>query len=341
MSSLQFFRDDIYDKSAFKQAELAARHLIEPVAKSMRDAGWSEVIGSSGTARALADLLEANAFSERGITADGLDRLRAALIKAGRGSALRLEGLKSDRVPVLAGGLAIMSAVFAELRIEQMAVSDGALRTGVLYELLGRAGHEEDMRAITVREVAKRYAVDPTHAEQVGALAVSLWKSLTDSSTDSLKGRTAPSEDEYAAQERQLRWAASLHEIGLSIAHNGYHKHSAYMLSNADLPGFSKREQQALAAIVLGHTGKLPKMRDLIEAEDDWRLVLCLRTAATLLRSRNYRSVPPVGLRESKKDFVLRVPLEWLEANPLTDFDLRTDLSEWRRIGKPVELELA
>lgn len=336
-ASMQFFRGDIYDKVAFKEAELAARHLIEPVARPMREAGWSEVIGSSGTARALADLLESNGFTDRGITAAGLDLLRTAMIKAGRGSALRLEGLKGDRLPVLAGGLAIMSAVFAELGIERLSVSDGALRTGVLYELMGRATHEEDMREATVLEFTKRYGVDSSHANQVAGLALTLWQNLV----AARKGKAdAPTDDSVEGDDpvRLLRFAGALHEIGLSISHNGYHKHSAYILSNADMPGFSKREQSALAAVVLGHTGKLPKMRDLIEAEDDWRLVLCLRVAATLLRSRNYKIAPPVTLRAEKKHYALCMPRAWLDANPLTEFDLRTEVDEWRRIGKALEI---
>jgi exopolyphosphatase / guanosine-5'-triphosphate,3'-diphosphate pyrophosphatase len=332
-ASLKYFPGDQYDKSAFNKAELAARQLLEPIAKPIRKAGWIEAIGSSGTARALHDLIEQNGFAARGITVEGLDRLRAAMIRAGSSEHLKLVGLKPDRVPVLAGGLAIMSAVFAEFAIERMSVSDGALRTGVLYDLLGRASRE-DMREATVREFMQRYKVDEAHAQAVASLARELWTGLV---TSRVTPET-PLVDGAESAARLLQWAGLLHEIGLSISHNGYHKHAAYILSNADMPGFSKREQATLAALALGHTGKLPKMKDLIEAEDDWRLVLCLRLAATIYRSRNYDARPLVALKADRKQYTLHAPAAWLEANPLTEFDLRTEVEEWRRLGKSLEL---
>lgn len=333
-TSVNFFAAHEYDKSAFRQAELAARRELEVVSETYRNLGWAEAIGSSGTARALAELLEANGLSGHGITRDGLERLRGVLIRAGRAANLRLEGLKADRVPVLAGGLAIMCAVFDELGIERMAVSDGALRTGVLYDLLGRA-NQEDMRETTVREFTQRYAVNERHAQRVHALAVKLWRELS----GSLKQAVVPPMcDGLDHPERLLHWAAALHEVGRSIAHNGFHKHSAYILSNADMPGFSKREQRALSLIALAHTGKLPKIRNEVQHEDDWRLVACMRLAALLYRSRNSAQSPPVRLLYEKKSYRLEVPRGWLEANPLTEYDLRQEIEEWRRLGYELAL---
>ena len=186
-TSVRFFPDGNYTKASIKEAELSARRELEPFSKSIRKAGWTEAIGSSGTARALADLIHAN-FGIRGISADGLERLRAALIRAGRASELWLEGLKPDRVPVLAGGLAIMSAVFSEFKIDYMSVSDGALRTGVLYDLLGRTTHAADMRETTVARFMTRYRVDELHATSVARLATSLWESLVQASLDRESG---------------------------------------------------------------------------------------------------------------------------------------------------------
>lgn len=331
--SMRFFGDGIYEKNAFRQAEFAARREMEPLSKDLRDRGWTEAIGSSGTARALADLLESNGFSDHGITEDGLERLKAALIKAGSADALRLEGLKADRIPVLPGGLAIMRAVFAEFGIERMSISDGALRTGVLYDLLGRAG-SEDKREATVRDFVQRYRVDASHAACVAALARALWRGLAAAGTGG-ESRLLDSAD---AADTMLHWAALMQEIGLTISHNGYHKHSAYILSNADMPGFSRREQTALATLVLGHTGKLQKMKGLIEAEDDWRLLLCLRLAALLYRSRNYTPLPPLSLVPARRGCVLTIPARWLESNPLTEYDLRIEIDEWCRLGRDVAL---
>ncbi len=327
--SMRFFGDGTYTRAAFREAELAARSEFEVVSAGLRRRGWSEAIGSSGTARALADLLEQNRFSDEGITAQGLDALRTALLKAGSSSELRLLGLRADRIPVLAGGLAIMLAAFSELSIERMSVSEGALRTGVLYDLLGRTRHE-DMRESTVRAFVQRYGVDALQAERVARLATDIWHR----DRPALTNASAADDDDA----RLLGWAALLHEIGLSISHNGYHKHSAYILSHADMPGFSRREQAALATLVLGHTGKLGKMKGSIGNATELRLLACLRIAAVLFRSRGDSPVPEVRLVTERAAHLLTVPRDWLEANPLTEYDLRQEAEEWNRFGCPLKV---
>jgi exopolyphosphatase/guanosine-5'-triphosphate,3'-diphosphate pyrophosphatase len=128
--SLRFFPDGKVDKRSFKEAELAARRELQTIVHEFREAGWDEAIGSSGTAKALADLLELNGWSDHGLTREGLEKLRTALIEAGGAARLKLEGLRPDRIPVLPGGLAIMSAVFKEFGLERMVFSEGALRLG-------------------------------------------------------------------------------------------------------------------------------------------------------------------------------------------------------------------
>jgi exopolyphosphatase / guanosine-5'-triphosphate,3'-diphosphate pyrophosphatase len=330
--SMRYFPGELCTKAAFREAELSARHQFEVVSKTLRRKGWTEAIGSSGTARALADILEENGFSDHGITAAGLDELKAAMIRATRTSDLRLAGLKQDRIPVLPGGLSIMTAAFAELAIERMTVSDGGLRTGVLYDLLGRTRHE-DMRDTTVREFMQRYGVDEAQAQRVAQLAAQFWYSLSEERPSDLQEKGGAD-----GTDRVLSWAAQLHEIGLSISHNGYHKHSAYILSNADMPGFSRKEQTTLAMLVLGHTGKLAKMKDYLEADDDWRPLVCLRLAAVVFRSRIDAPVPKLTLRQDKWRLMMEVPVKWLEANPLTEYDLRQEIDELAKFGIALEI---
>ena len=216
-----------------------------------RAAGWDEAVGSSGTARSIENILRENGFAEDGLTRDGP---RAAAHRCSSSSEKadpdRIAGLRPNRAPVLPGGVAIMSAAFDELGIEAMKVSDGALRHGVLYDLLGRVEHR-DMREVTVAQFMRRYHVDAAQAERVRSLALTIYDALTPGA-----------EREDDADRLMLEWAARLAEIGLSIAHAQYHKHSAYVLSNADMPGFSRMEQARLARIVLAHRGKLRKMQD-------------------------------------------------------------------------------
>ena len=316
----------IIDKQSLKQAELAAQKELEVIARAYLDRGWQSAIGSSGTARALGDLLEMNRLSAQGITRDGLMALRELLLRAGHAERLKLEGLKADRIPVLPGGLAIMSAVFKMLELESLAVSDGALRQGVLYDLLGRS-EQHDMRDVTIGQFTHRYGVDRAQAKRVAALAHELMRPLID-----------PDVEDDAETARRLQWAAMLHEIGLSISHAGYHKHSAYILSHADMPGFSRMDQSKIALIALGHTGKLSKLAGFVDERGEWLAVLCLRIAALVHRRRNDLDVSRLALERRGDGYALRADAAWLADHPLTEFSLRQEVAEWGRLGIPLDL---
>src|SRR6185436_16058780 len=236
--SLRFFEDGKISKGAMKQAELAARNELQPIVAKFARGNWQQAVGSSGTVRALSEVIRLNGFGEDVITPAGLDRLRSHLIKHGDMDKMELAGLKADRVAVFPGGLAILNAVFSELDIDSMAVAAGAMRQGVLYDLLGRF-HHKDMRDVTVAQFMHRYHVDALQARRVGALAFNLYRKLTAESGEP---------DENAS--RAITWASRLHEIGISVAFSGYHKHSAYIVGNADMPGFSRDEQTRLAVLV-------------------------------------------------------------------------------------------
>ncbi len=318
--SLRFFDDGRIDKQSMKKAGLMASNEIERIVKEYRRTGWKQAIGSSGTAKSIAAILAANGWSKGTITADGLDRLRSQVIKAGDVDRLDLPGLRADRAAILPGGLAIMLAVFDGLGLEEMEVSDGALRQGVLYDLLGRVQHH-DMREMTVKQFMRRYHVDGAQGDRVEALALVLYRAL------------AEREREREADELMLAWAARLHEIGLSIAHAAYHKHSAYILSNADMPGFSKDEQARLARIVLAHRGKLAKIEGLPARSPDWALVFCLRVAALLCRSRVDVPMPRLGARSTDSGFQLALAAGWLDEHPLTAAALEAEAEDWRAVG--------
>jgi exopolyphosphatase/guanosine-5'-triphosphate,3'-diphosphate pyrophosphatase len=316
--SLRFFADGRIEKSGMKRAELAASSEIERIVKEYLRTGWKQAVASSGTARSIATILAETGWAQGTITADGLDRLRSQFIKAGHVARLALPGLRADRAAILPGGLAILIAVFERLGLEEMEVAEGALRQGVLYDLLGRVQHH-DMRELTVKQFMRRYHVDGTQAERVEALALALYGGLADRRRD--------------GDELLLAWAARLHEIGLSIAHAGHHKHSAYILSNADMPGFSKDEQARLARIVLAHRGKLAKIEGLPARSPDWPLVLCLRVAALVYRSRVELPIPRLAARATDSGFQLAVAGNWLDEHPLTAAALESEAEDWRAVG--------
>jgi exopolyphosphatase/guanosine-5'-triphosphate,3'-diphosphate pyrophosphatase len=322
--SQRYFADGKISKSSLKQAELAARNELQTIQVEFARDQWEHALGSSGTARVLCDILELNGYSESGITRSGLEQLRAYLLKAGDVALLDLQGLKGDRIPVLPGGFAIMYAAFCELGIEQMQPALGALREGVLYDLLGRF-HHNDMRDVTARQFMRRYHVDARQAQRVAQLAEQLARQFLDGQ---------PAEEEL----QLLHWVAQLHEIGISVAHSGYHKHSAYILKNADMPGFSKKEQDRLSMLALLHRGGLNKLAGLPYAAKDLALVMALRLAVLLYRNRGNVDIPAIEGRFSGTKFHLVLAQGWLAQNPLTDTALQEEVKQWKDLGVSVQM---
>ena len=334
--SQKFFIKGEVDKYSFKQAELAASQEIEVLAKEYRKQGWSQAVGSSGTARAIAELIALNGFddarqdsagSDLGgiITLDSLEKLKRALIEAGNVQTSNLVGLKADRRLVLPGGLSIMIAAFNELKIERMEVVEAALRMGVLYDFLGRAQHH-DMRFVTVEQFMQRYNVDIEHAKRVKGHAIKFFEQFP-----------IPNEEDRQNNVALLGWAAKLHEIGLSISHNGYHKHSAYIATHADMPGFSKNDQAHLAFLLLGHTGKLGKLSS--NAYLDWRMLFSLRLAYVLNRRRVKEDLPEILVQSTDKGFKITMSKDWLSQRPLTEFSLKKEAADWEKIGREYLLD--
>jgi exopolyphosphatase / guanosine-5'-triphosphate,3'-diphosphate pyrophosphatase len=319
--SLKFFAEGKVDKGRMKAAQLAARQELSSLISLYRQTGWDEAVGSSGTARSLENILRENGWAAEGLTREGLDELRSVLIKHEKADPDKIAGLRPNRAPVLPGGLAIISAAMDELGVQKMRVSDGALRHGVLYDLLGRVEHR-DMREVTVAQFMRRYHVDAAHAERMRGLALTIYDAL------------APgAERDEDADRQMLGWAARLAEIGLSIEHAQYHKHSAYVLSNADMPGFSRMEQARLARLVLAHRGKLRKMQDAGLEGADWKLVFALRVAAVILRSRSDAKLPFLGVAADAGGFAIDLPQSWLDENALSAAALDAETDNWKSVG--------
>ncbi|RPH42207.1 MAG: Ppx/GppA family phosphatase [Burkholderiales bacterium] len=318
--SQRFFPGGSVDRASFDAARWACRDLIAPLAERYRAAGWQRAIGTSGTAKALWQIAQTD-LGEQRLTRDALGLLESLLLKAGHPDRMRLTALKPDRRPVLPGGLAMMSAAFEEFGIEAMDYCDGALREGVLYDLLGRS-MGTDMREVTVAQMIRRHGLDERHGLAVAELATLLYR-------ESARGTG----DEIGRAGRLVGWAAQLREIGLSIAHVDFHKHGAYILEHCDMPGFSEDEQRRLATLVLGQTGGLTKMRSRLENADEWLRVLSLRLAVVLHRRRDGALPPSIRLRVKNAGARLELPADWARAHPLTDQLLRQESVEWAKAG--------
>jgi exopolyphosphatase/guanosine-5'-triphosphate,3'-diphosphate pyrophosphatase len=322
----RYFPDGVIRRDDFRKAELAAMLELRTFERRFRGLGWKACYGSSGTALAIGELLR-----NGGITRKGLKKLRATLCEKGHVEKLDLPGLDPERAQVLAGGLAILMGVFKRLEIETMLPASGALREGLLYDLLGRIQHE-DVRERTIRWLAERNGVDLEHSARVERTAVYCLNQVA----------TAWGLDRAEAGQ-YLTWASRLHEIGLEISHTGYHRHGAYIVENADMPGFSKHEQTLLSVIVQTHRRKL-RPEDFQKAPEEkrdfvLRASLVFRLACCLNRSRSTEALPEFGLDAKKSTLTLRLPKTWFDANPLTLADLEEEKERLRAVD--VELVIA
>ncbi|MBB1126344.1 Ppx/GppA family phosphatase [Thiospirillum jenense] len=327
----RFFANDRITARAMEKAELNCALELRPVRELFRQSGWHTATGSSGTIRAIAAVLAAEGWSndDDSINAEGLLRLREAMINTGRVSAIHFKGLTEDRRPVFAGGVAVLRAIFLNLDIKRMRVSDQALREGLLYEMLGRIQHE-DVRERTVMTFCRRFDVDKDHAERVSQTALALFAQLR--LPWQLNDPNAP---------KLLSWAAHLHEIGLAVAHSQYQKHGAYLLSHADLSGFTRSEQDVLATLVLGHRRKLP-MDTFMSLSGTARectrhLCVILRLAVLIHRGRSASAKPTPEVIAQNEHLTLMFPTGWLATHPLTRLELEEEAQ--RLITAGINLE--
>jgi exopolyphosphatase/guanosine-5'-triphosphate,3'-diphosphate pyrophosphatase len=332
--SSDHFSDGKLSRGRFERAQLATRQEIEPIRRIFLRRGWDTVAGSSGTVRALFEAIRELDPHRAAITPTGLEELIAAFIMAGHTSRLSFASLGPERRPVIAGGLAVLTEIMSSLRIRQMHVADGAMREGVLYDLVGRMT-SEDARERTVRSMQSRYHIDRAQAARVERTALDLLR----------RARGTWQFEDPTSAAQTLRWAAGLHEIGLDVAHSGYHRHGAYLLEHADMPGFTREDQRLLARLVRWHRRRLeladldvlePARRRLAE-----RLILLLRLAVLLHRNRGDSPPPRFTLHAGRRGLTLLFAQRSLRRYPLTEADLRSEQDHLAEQGLSLRIVMA
>jgi exopolyphosphatase / guanosine-5'-triphosphate,3'-diphosphate pyrophosphatase len=329
-STLAWFPGGQLKKQAFARAEMAARLEIEPIERRYRSLAWTQAVGSSGTILSIEEVLRGNGWARGGITRKGLERLKTELLRAKRIKDVRIEGLKEERAEVLPGGLAILLALFEGFGIQRMGVSQGALREGLLYDMLGRIRHE-DVREQTIRGFVERFHVDAEHVAAVERTALAMLEQVE-------KAWELEGEEE----RRLLVWAARLHEIGVTLSYTGYHKHGAYLVAHSDMRGFSRPDQQRLAALIRNHRRRITD-----EHQEDLpgalrtatrRLTLLLRLAVRLNRARTGRAATQPRLTAKDRGLALAFPHGWLDARPMTRADLEEEAAYFEEAGYRLEV---
>jgi exopolyphosphatase / guanosine-5'-triphosphate,3'-diphosphate pyrophosphatase len=327
--STRYFPDGRFTDAAFERAEIAAQAVLDAALGAYGRDQWDVAYGSAGTIGAVADILQRSGFSDGSVTPEGLDWLCERLLAAGHVDKVRLDGLKDDRRPVIGGGVSVLRALFHLLDVPEMRPAAGALRHGVLYDMLEReedSGY--DVRSATVKRLCANFQVDAAQAERVERVARHLFRQL----------RRGPAA-ELREHELQLGWAARLHGIGALISHSDAHKHGAYILENADAPGFSQPELHRLALLVLGHRGKLRKLD--ADFGDDWFVhqLMCLRLAVILCHAQRDPDLKGLTLRAADEHVRLALRRGWAQAWPQSAHLLREECVAWQRLPWSLVLE--
>lgn len=323
-STRRFFGNGKLSKKRWREALTEVSAEFQQFTVAYRTLGWHEALGSSGTNKAIGDICAAMKLTKGAVTAEALPVVRDRLLQAERIEDIDLPGLSDERRPIIAGGLLVLEAAFEVLGLQRMAVSKAALREGVLYDMLGRGG-ADDPRDASVAALMQRYGIDVQQAKRVEDTALTLFEQVA----------FAWSLD--ADDARMLGWAAGLHEIGLAIAHSQYHVHGAYVLENSDISGFSRQEQQVLAALVRAHRRGVPKSA--FDALPD-RLLLStkrkaalLRLAVSLHRAHEADPIPKLELNADGDRLDLVLSRAWIDARPLLRADLLGEVEGMAGLG--------
>ena len=320
----RYFRDGKITPARYAQAYTAARLEIMSIENALRRLSWDEAIGSSGTIRAIGAAIKAAGLGAGEVNAEGLAWLKRKLFKLGDTDKIDFDGIKPDRRAIFPAGLAILEAIFDALELQRMDHCEGALREGVLYDLMGRHGHE-DVRERTLSSLMERYHVDLDQAARVEEKALEAFDQVA----------SAWKLDDGVWRDL-LSWAAKVHEVGLDIAHYHYHKHGAYLIEHSDLAGFSREDQHMLALLVRGHRRNIPKERFAEFGEDGAKLIrLCvlLRFAILFHHIRGTQEMPQVQLKADGDSLGVAFPSGWLENNPLTQADFALEAEWLARVG--------
>ncbi|MCY1403391.1 Exopolyphosphatase [compost metagenome] len=320
----RYFKDGKITPARYAQAYTAARLELMSIENSLRRLGWDEAVGASGTIRSVCLAIQAGGHGNGEINPEGLAWLKRKIFKLGEVEKLDIEGIKPDRRPIFPAGLAIVEALFDALELTRLTHSEGALREGVLYDLLGRH-HHEDVRERTIGALMERYHVDAEQAARVEAKALKTLEQVADAWD--LK-------DDW--HRELLVWGSRVHELGLDIAHYHYHKHGAYLIEHSDLAGFSRQDQLTLALLVRGHRRNIPADRfaELGEEGDKLiRLCIVLRFAILFHHIRGHQQMPSVTLKCAAKSLDIRFPDDWLATNPLTRADFEQEADWLKRVG--------
>ena len=322
-----FFKDGKITPARFEEAVIRARVELSGIDFEYKKLGWDSAVGSSGTVKAIKNGLIENGWYDDGISLEGLYKLRDRLLQFDCLDDIDVAGIKQDRRSVFPSGLAILIGIFEQLNVTKAYFSDGAMREGILYDMLGR--HQpEDVRERTITSLQKRCSVDVSHAMRVEATALEFFNQVKNDW------------DLGMFSYDWLSWGARVHEVGLMVSHSGYHKHGAYLLQYSDLSGFTRQDQQILATLVLSHRRRLREPNSQLVPvhlhKKVFRLILLLRLSVIYHRSRRETINLDCQLKVDGAKISMHFPANWRANHPL----LVAELEQERGIMARANIEL-
>ncbi|HJV76158.1 MAG TPA: Ppx/GppA phosphatase family protein [Noviherbaspirillum sp.] len=320
--SRSFFPDGRIDAAGFDAAILSARSVFEDGALPFRSQHWSNAYGSSGTIRAISEALSKNAIGDGTLSLKNMEALKSRFIAYGNVSNVDLLGIKSERLTAVIGGLAVLIGIMRELGIKTITAVDAGLRMGVLWDLQLRAT-SHDRREQSVREFLRRFHADENRAARVAATAIALYSQLK------------PVSSTYA---KCLFWSGLMHEVGMTVSHTGYHKHGAYIVENADMPGFTTREQRLMSTLIIAHKGNLRKVESAIGDADFAKAVLALRLAVMLMHSRLDSEADALKLK-MKNRIELEYRRDWTRQHPTLSYWIEKERNWWEEVGIDLDVK--
>ncbi len=322
------FKDRQLSKHNFTEAIDAAKQTLQPILKQYSDLGWDVCVGASGTVQALQEIMLAQGMDEV-ITLSKLKRLQKQAMQADHLEELEIEGLTLERALVFPSGLSILIAIFELLEISSMTLAGGALREGLVYEMMIQM-RQKDIRTRTINSIQSRYQIDTDYSGQVAEIASSLLKQCGGS-----KWLPEPQ------AEMLLNTVTKLHEIGLTIDFKMAGEHGAYLLQNLDLPGYTRAQKCFLAEVARRYKDQLSPMptQHALSDTSSKRLLRIVRLAVLLTHRRNALLIPIFTISANEDELTITLSKTWLDNNPLTSAELEIESNRQSDMGWPLVIE--
>ena len=247
----RFFTDGNISEESFELAITEAKSLLEPVMEGFISFDWQQCLGASGTPQAITEILVAQGITDS-IRIDYLHNLKQQCIDCTSIDLLQIDGLIESRRAIFPSGLAILIALFEQLNIQEMHISGGALREGLIYGMLDNM-QQNDRRLQTLEQCIEHFHIEAEHAHRVKGIAQGLFEQV--------KNQVVLGKVDC---EAMLTAAAMLHEIGLHIEYKLHHQHGAYILSHLPLVGYTEQQRAGIKTLVQSHRQKI--MLDLFDS---------------------------------------------------------------------------